>query len=112
MDLPGAPGQDDGPAGPGSRHSGGWAVFTPLVFADGLGWTRITSPQPGARAACLCVTADIHLMHPMLPLTRDLDACAENAIRALEDGAASVTIIDDLHRVDRAGSCLSPAPPP
>jgi hypothetical protein len=43
-------------------------------------------------------------MRPDIPL-RDLDARAEAAIRALEDGADSVTVIDDQHRVDRAGPC-------
>ena len=50
----------------------------------------------------LSVTAHIHLMCPELPL-RELDARAEPAIKALEGGAVSVTVIDDLHRVDRAG---------
>jgi hypothetical protein len=107
MNLPGGHGHHDSPAAGSPRHAGGWAVFTPLVFTDGLGWTRITRPQPEARAACLYVSAHIHLMQPALPL-RDLDARAEAAIRALENGAASVTVIDDLHRVDRAGLC----PPP
>ena len=109
MDLPGGPGHDSRPAT--GRAHGDLAVFTPLVFTDGLGWTRITSPQQGARAACLCVSGHIHLMHPDVPL-RELDDRAETAIRALEDGAASVTVIDDLHRVDRAGPCPSSGPAP
>lgn len=78
-----------------------WSLFIPMAYTDGLGWTRITAPQAEARTACLSVTAHIHLMRPDLPL-RELDVGAEPAIRALEDGAASVTVIDDLHRVDRA----------
>jgi hypothetical protein len=69
---------------------------------DGLAWSRITSPQQDARAACLLVTAHIHLFRPQVPL-RDLDARAEPAIRELEDGAGSVMVIDDRHRVDRVG---------
>jgi hypothetical protein len=87
-----------GPDGP--------ATFTPMAF-DGLAWSRITSPQQDARAACLLVTAHIHLFRPEVPL-RDLDARAEPAIRELEDGAASVMVIDDRHRVDRAGLSTMP----
>lgn len=103
MDLPSEPGPD-GRAAPGcggTRHPGGWAQYVPLAYVDVLGWARITTPHAEARAACLSVTAYIHLMHPELPL-RDLDAQAEIAIKELEDGAFSVTVIDDLHRVDRA----------
>jgi hypothetical protein len=92
-----------GPGGPDDTL----AVFTPLVFHAGLGWERITSPQASARAACLNVTARIHLLHPEF-LLRDLDAQAEQAIRALEAGAASVTVINDRHRVDRTS--LYPTP--
>jgi len=93
----------DGSAAPGhARAQAGLAEFTPMALCDGLGWVRICAPQPGPRAACLAVTAYIHLMSPAVPL-RDLDARAEEAIRALEDGAGSVTVIDDQHRVDRAG---------
>lgn len=42
-------------------------------------------------------------MRQGLPL-RELDARAQPAIKALEGGAANVTVIDDLHRVDRAGA--------
>jgi hypothetical protein len=73
-----------------------------MVFSGCLGWVRISASQGGARAACLAVTAHIHLMRPDIPL-RDLDARAEAAIRALEDGADSVTVIDDQHRVARIG---------
>ena len=79
-------------------------MFAPLVFHDGLGWEPVTSPQPTARAACLKVAALIHLLRPCVPL-RELDALAEEAIRALEDGAIRVTVINDRHRVDRAGTC-------
>jgi hypothetical protein len=103
MDLPGGPGHDARTV-PGRRNRAvGWALFVPLAYADGLGWTRITVPQAEPRAACLSVAAHIHLMRPELPL-RELDARAEPAIKALEGGAASVTVIDDLHRVDRAGA--------
>jgi hypothetical protein len=87
---------------PGRVHRfDGLAAFTPMVF-DGLAWSRIVGPQQDARAACLLVTAHIHLFRPQVPL-RDLDARAEAAIRELEDGAATVMVIDDRHRVDRAG---------
>jgi hypothetical protein len=77
------------------------AMFIPMAF-DGLAWSRIVGPQQDARAACLLATAHIHLFQPEVPL-RDLDARAEAAIRALEDGAATVMVIDDRHRVDRIG---------
>ena len=83
------------------RCPDGLATFLPLAF-DGLAWSRIVGPQQDARAACLLATAHIHLFQPEVPL-RDLDARAEAAIRALEDGAATVMVIDDRHRVDRIG---------
>jgi hypothetical protein len=76
----GAPGDEKAPARP--------AAFIPLAFADGLGWIPVSGPQTVARAACLNATAHIHLVNPALPL-RDLDARAEEAINALENGAAS-----------------------
>jgi len=95
--------QRDSSAAPGSgRHAAAWAEFVPLAFNDCLGWVRITAPQPGARAACLSVAAHIHLMQPRIPL-RELDAQTENAIRALEDGADTVTVVNEFHRVDRIG---------
>lgn len=102
MDFPGAR-APDGRAATGSNRTGRagrLALFVPLVYVGGLGWTQIIPPCAEARAACLSVTAYIHLMHQELPL-RHLDAQAETAIKELEDGAASVTVIDDLHRVDR-----------
>jgi hypothetical protein len=77
------------------------------VAFDGLARSRITSPQLDARAACLLVTARIHLFRPQVPL-RDLDARAGPAIRELEGGAGSVMVIDDRHRVDRAGPGAGP----
>lgn len=93
----------DGSAAPGGgRRAAAWAEFVPLAFNDCLGWVRITVPQSGARAACLSVAAHIHLMQPRVPL-RELDAQAENAIRAPEDGADTVTVVNEFHRVDRIG---------
>jgi hypothetical protein len=105
MNLSGGPDghQVDGAAhdpGPVPRR-GSWVTFTAMAY-DGLAWSRITSPQQDARAACLLVTAHIHLFRPDVPL-RDLDAKAEIAIQELEDGAATVMVIDDRHRVDRTG---------
>ena len=77
--------------------------FTPLAF-DGIAWVRITAPQSTARAACLNVTAYISLLSPSASLS-DLDAAAEAAIRALEEGAWTVAVIDEWHRVDRADLC-------
>jgi len=77
-------------------------VFAPMAF-DGLGWMRIAGPQPDARDACMSVTAHIHLLEG-LPL-RELDARVEGAVRELEDGAVSVAVIDDSHRVDRIIVC-------
>ncbi|MGH3278918.1 MAG: hypothetical protein ACRDNW_07255 [Trebonia sp.] len=56
-----------------------------MALSGGPGWTRITAPQAAARPACLAVTAYIHLMRPDVQL-KNLDAQAERAIRALEDG--------------------------
>ena len=64
---------------------------------------RIAGPQADARAACLSVSTHIHLLENR-PLG-ELDASAESAIRALEDGAVSVAVIDDVHRVDRIYLC-------
>jgi hypothetical protein len=83
-------------------ESAEWTVYAPMVF-DGLGWVRIAGPQGDARAACMSVTAHIHLLEG-LPL-RELDARAEGAVRELEDGAVSVAVIDDSHRVDRIIVC-------
>jgi hypothetical protein len=107
MPLPGKRGTqgDENKGGnrdrPGSR---GFCVqFTPMVF-DGRAWVRISTPQPNARAACLNVTAYISLLSPSASLS-DLDAAAEAAIHALEEGAWTVTVIDEWHRVDRADLC-------
>jgi len=96
------PQRDRSAAPGGGRRAAAWAEFVPLVFNDCLGWVRITVPQPGARAACLSVTAHIHLMQPRIPL-RELDAQTESAIRALEDGADTVAVVNEFHRVDRIG---------
>jgi len=86
---------------PGTEVPAHLGVFTPLAFFDGLGWVPITGPQAAPRAACLSVTAHIHLLNPDLPL-RELDERAQESIAALESGARSVTVIDEFHRVDRA----------
>ncbi len=107
MDFPGGNEcrDDHGTQGTSSppRRPADWVTFTPMAF-NGLDWVRITSPQPTARFACLAVTAYISLLRPGTPL-HDLDARAEAAIRALEDGAPTVTVIDDRHRVDRVDLC-------
>ena len=74
-------------------------VFSALVF-DGARWMGIGGPHPDARAACLRVVTWVSLMEPGVPLA-DLRERAEVAVRALEDGAVSVPVIDDRHRVDR-----------
>jgi hypothetical protein len=79
------------------------AVFSALVF-DGARWMGIGGPHPDARAACLCVVTWIGLMEPGVPLA-DLRERAEVAVRALEDGAVSVPVIDERHRVDRMVLC-------
>jgi hypothetical protein len=73
---------------------------------NGLAWSRIAVPQQDARAACLLVTAHVHLFKPEVPL-RDLDARAEPAIRELEEGAPTAMVIDNRHRVDRTGFGVS-----
>ena len=102
MNVHPGPGRDGTAAPGGGRRAAVWAEFVPLAFNDCLGWVRITVPPPGARAACLSVTAHIHLMQPRIPL-RELDAQAESAIRALEDGAGTGTVVNEFHRVDRTG---------
>jgi hypothetical protein len=82
-------------------------MFLPLAFIKGLGWVLIAGPLPQARAACLSITAHIHQRCPELPL-EDLDLRAEPAIKALEDGAVRVTVIDELHRVDQVTGSRTP----
>jgi len=77
-------------------------LFAPMAF-DGVSWVRIAEPQPDAVGACMSITAHIHLLQER-PLG-ELDARAGSAIRALEDGAVSVAVIDDMHRVDRIYVC-------
>ena len=78
-------------------------VFSALVF-DGARWMGIGGYHGDARAACLCVVTWIGLMQPDVSLA-DLRGCAEVAVRVLEDGAVSVFVIDDRHRVDRVMLC-------
>jgi hypothetical protein len=79
------------------------AVFSAQVF-DGARWMGIGGLHPDARAACVCVVTWIGLMEPGVPLA-DLRERAEVAVRTLEDGAVSVPVIDDRHRVDRVVLC-------
>lgn len=50
-------------------------------------------------------------MEPGVPLA-DLRERAEVAVRALEDGALSVPVIDNWHRVDRVALCPVRRPGP
>jgi hypothetical protein len=97
-DLPG--GSDPGGRATegGARVPEEWTLFAPMAF-DGLGWVRIAGPQEDPRHACMSVAARIHLLRN-IPLG-ELDARAESALRELEDGAVSVRVIDEAHRVDR-----------
>jgi len=104
--MPSADGLGPGDASTGAEVPAHLAAFIPMAFIDGLGWVPITGPQAAPRAACLSVTARIHLLNPDLPL-RDLDARAQESIDALEAGARSVTVIDEFHRVDRADAARS-----
>jgi hypothetical protein len=99
--MPSFDGPVQGDASGGLEVPAHLAAFTPMTFIDSLGWVPITGPQAGPRAACLSITAHIHLLNPDLPL-RDLDERAQDSIAALESGARSVTVIDEFHRVDRA----------
>ena len=101
MPLPREPANqgDEGKRGNRNQQLSAYVQFTPMAF-DGIAWVRITAPQSTARAACLSVTAYISLLSPGTPL-RDLDTQAEAAIRALEEGSPTATVIDDRHRVDR-----------
>jgi hypothetical protein len=85
-------------------------VFSAQVF-DGARWMGIGGPHPDARAACLCVVTWVSLMEPGVPLA-DLRERAEVAVRALEDGAVSVSVIDDRYRVDRVVLCPGNQPAP
>lgn len=100
MNPPADPGGDSIDSAHEAPGIGGLATFTPLALSGSLGWVRIAAPQAVPRAACLAVTAYIHLMRPDMPL-KYLNAQAEAAIRALEEGAARVNVIDERHRVDR-----------
>jgi hypothetical protein len=104
--MPSWDGLVPGDASGGAEVPAHLAAFIPMAFIDGLGWVPITGPQAAPRAACLSVTARIHLLNPGLPL-RDLDARAQESIDALEAGARSVTVIDEFHRVDRADAARS-----
>jgi hypothetical protein len=84
-------------------------VFSALMF-DGARWMGIGGPHPGARA-CLCVVTWIGLMQQGVPLA-DLRERAEVAVRALEEGAVSVPVVDDRHRVDRVVLCPGRRPGP
>jgi len=82
---------------------GSLAVFSALVF-DGARWMGIGGPHPDARAACLCVVTWVGLMRPGVSQAGLLER-AEVAVRALEDGAVSVSVIDGRYRVDRVELC-------
>jgi hypothetical protein len=85
-------------------------VFSAQVF-DGARWMGFGGPHPDARAACLWVVTWVSLMEPGVPLA-DLRERAEVAVRALEDGAVSVSVIDDRYRVDRVVLCPGNQPAP
>ena len=76
-------------------------AFTPLAY-DGFSWLHIDEPQRDARSACMVVAAFVHLLKPSASLC-ELEAQAEAAVGVLEQGAAWTTVIDDFHRVERAG---------
>jgi hypothetical protein len=78
-------------------------VFSAVVF-DGARWMGIGGPHPDARAACLCVVTWVGLMRPDVS-PAGLRERAEVAVRALEDGAVSVPVIEDRYRVDRVELC-------
>jgi len=78
-------------------------VFSAVVF-DGARWMGIGGPYPDARAACLCVVTWVGLMRPGVSQAGLLER-AEVAVRALEDGAVSVSVIDGRYRVDRVELC-------
>jgi hypothetical protein len=96
---------DTGPVATGVLRD----VFAALMF-DGVGWMRVGGPQEDARTACMCVAAWVHMLEPDKPL-RDLQERAEASVRVLENGATSVCVIDERHRVDRVVICPSRAEP-
>src|SRR5712691_7613855 len=91
----------DHASGDRATADGGAGVsFTPLAF-DGLTWLRIDGPQRDPRSACMIVAPFIHLIDPATSRC-DLESAAEKAVRLLEEGASCVSVIDSLHRVERA----------
>lgn len=93
----GVSGGSDRSGSPAARES--LVVFSAMVF-DGARWMAIGGPHPDARSACLCVATWVSLMQPGAPLA-ELRERAQVAVRALEEGAVSVPVVNDRHRVDR-----------
>jgi hypothetical protein len=86
----------DEPSGKALRAGALFAVFAD----DGFGWHQIGQPHFDARVACRTAALYLHLLRPDLDLEK-LESLATAAAPLLEAGTASVTVIDDRHRVDR-----------
>jgi hypothetical protein len=94
-------GRSDGGGSRAARES--LAVFGAVVF-DRARWMGIGGPHPDAWAACLCAVTWVDLMRPGVSQAGFRER-AEVAVRALEDGAVSVPVIDGRYRVDRVELC-------
>jgi hypothetical protein len=76
-----------------------FAIFTPVVTTEN-GWDYVAAPQRDPRAACMLLAAALWKQDPGICLPA-LQAQVENAVRELGNGAGSVSIGDDRHRVGR-----------
>jgi hypothetical protein len=74
-------------------------VFVPMA-SDGVAWLRICEPQQDAATAWMRVAEYIRLLEPGREAD-ELEAAARSAAKKLESGAASATVVDELHRVER-----------
>jgi hypothetical protein len=90
--------------GRGGDEPSGKVLRTGALFAvfadDGFGWHQIGQPHSDAHVACRTAALYVHLLRPDLDLGK-LEALATAAAPVLDAGMASVTVIDDRHRVDR-----------
>lgn len=74
-----------------------------VLADDGFGWHQIGQLHADARMACRTVALYVHLLRPELDLG-ELETLAATAVSSPETGTASMTVIDDRHRIDRIES--------
>lgn len=73
------------------------------MVSDGITWLRICEPQHDAATACLRVAEYIRLLEPGRE-AGELEAAARSAAEKLKSGAASATVADERHRVERSAA--------